>query len=470
MRNIIFLILITSLSLCANANIVSKLSFADVVEPLMPAVVNVSTIKYAKNTSDKKRNSNFPEGHPFQKFNDLFEHFGDPLFMDDLQNQKTTSLGSGFIVDKQGYIVTNHHVVKDADEINIKLNDNSEYKAELIGSDPRTDVALLKVKSDKDLPYVIFGDSQVTRVGDWIITIGNPFGLGGTVTTGIVSSKSRDIDIAKNGIVDDYIQTDAAINTGNSGGPMFNMQGEVIGVNTAIFSPSGTNIGIGFAIPSNTVKNIVEQLKKSGKVKRGMLGIRIQELTPEIAEGLNIDRTSGSLIVSVDPGGAADKAGIKMGDVIIEYNGHKVTDTRKLQIMVAETPVNSSVRVKVLRSGEIYNIVVKITEKSDDQDSQKDASSKSRLEIAGVIFENLSKGQLSDLNISNGVVVVDKKPQTIWGSIMRGDIIISVNQRKIVDVSDVEEEYNNQVKAEKNNIVFLIKRGSYVVYLAMPIK
>lgn len=288
-------------------------SFADIVEPLIPAVVNISTIQYIHNKSESTEKDPLNEKKPLDLVNDFLERLNIPLNLEEIDTTpKSVPLGSGFVIDPSGLIVTNYHVIANVDKISIKLSDNTELPAKLIGTDTKTDLALLKVECETPLPFVKFGDSNKARVGDWVIAIGNPFGnLGGTVTTGIISSKGRDIDIDTNNIVDNFIQTDAAINNGNSGGPMFNLEQEVIGVNTAIFSPLGTNIGIGFAIPSNTAKPIIERLKKDGKVSRGRLGIVIQDLTEEIAEGLGIKDTNGVLVAKVQEHGPGEKAGIK---------------------------------------------------------------------------------------------------------------------------------------------------------------
>ncbi|MDX1924173.1 MAG: Do family serine endopeptidase [Rickettsiaceae bacterium] len=447
--------------------------FADIVEPLMPAVVNINTVKYAKSNQGKRPfgKENFPNGHPF---NELFEHFGFQFFMDEMpSNPKATSLGSGFLISSDGEIVTNHHVIADADEISVKLNNNKEYKAKLVGSDPRTDVALLKIDSTEPLPFVRLGDSSKSRVGDWVIAIGNPFGLGGTVTSGIISSKSRDIDIISGGLIDDYIQTDASINGGNSGGPMFNLQGEVIGVNTAILTPSGANIGIGFAIPSNSVQNVVKQLKTSGKIERGRLGIKIQELTPEIAEGLELKDIEGVIVIDVDPDSAGAKSGLKSQDIITEYDGHPIKSTRKFQILVAETPVKKSVKIKILRNNKEQILNAKV-ESAKDPESAKDKEAElgdndsKSFTVNGVKFANT---KVLDSDKTEGVVVVANNAQDNWKTLInKGDIVVAVNQVQIKDLSDFKSEYNKTVKSGKKNIVFLIKRGQMTVYLALPLK
>jgi len=305
-------------------------SFADLAKELLPTVVNIST---------KQNNEDRPGG----SFEEFFEDFGQG------RPPQASALGSGFIIDTDGYVVTNAHVVAGADEIIVRLSDDTQLVANLIGSDERTDLALLKVENDRPLPAAQWGDSDGARIGDWVMAIGNPFGLGGTVTAGIVSARSRDI---RSGPYDDFIQTDAAINRGNSGGPLFNMDGQVIGVNSAIFSPSGGSVGIGFAIPSQMARNVINQLRKHGEVRRGWLGVRIQRVTPELAEGLRLGEARGALVASVTPEGPAQKAGIQQGDVILEFNDREVPESNKLPRMVAETPIGSEVPVTLWRKGE----------------------------------------------------------------------------------------------------------------------
>ncbi len=467
-----FCIIIFILSNIAQGSNNTLDGFADIVDPLMPAVVNINTVKYNKTQDDIKmfNKDSLPHNHPFHEF---FEHFGLRLFSDEMpSNPRAASLGSGFIISPDGEIVTNHHVILDADEITVKLNNNKEYKAKLIGSDPRTDVALLKIDATEILPFVRFGDSNKSRVGDWIIAIGNPFGLGGTVTSGIISSKARDINIISEGLIDDYIQTDASINGGNSGGPMFNIQGEVIGVNTAILTPSGTNIGIGFAIPSNIVQNIVKQLKANGKIERGKLGIKIQELTPEIAEGLGLQDVSGVIVIDVDKGTAGDQAGLKPKDIITTYDGHPIKSIRKFQIMVAETPLKKKVKIKLLRDGKELSLTAQVDSlkealntKDEIGKSEDSVDTDKTFTINGVKFAAVTSetGEQS-------VVVIANNAQNSWRGLMhKGDLIAAVNQVQIKNLESFKDEYNKTIKAAKKNIVFLIKRGQMTVYLALPL-
>lgn len=434
--------------------------FSSIVEPLMPAVVNIYTKQHVKK-HEKLKPFGGMENDPFYRF---FEQFDMPFgFEDYYQNPNSNALGSGFIIDKEGYIVTNHHLIKGADEINVKLSDNREIEAKLIGSDPKTDLALLKVESKKPLPFVEFGDATKSKVGDWVIAIGNPFGLGGSVTTGIISSKGRDINSDGSGLVDDYIQTDAAINMGNSGGPMFDINGKVIGVNTAIYSNSGTNIGIGFAIPSDTVEHVISDLKKYGKVSRGFLNIKIQEITKQIAEAMNLDTEEGVLVVEVDPEGSGHKAGLKPGDIIVKVGNTRIVNSRKLQITIADTPVGSVIKLTVLRNGKTKALEARLTEA--DRSSQKSDSPSQTInpaeifKIKGIEFGNDHKG----------VVVRKITSDAKWLGLKRGDLIISVNQAAVTNIKELEDIYRDAVKNEKKHIVLFIKRHNGKIFIALPI-
>ena len=390
-------------------------SFADLPAKLLPAVVNISTTAVAKQRSGTPELPQFPPGSPFEEF---FRDFFDRNRPQ--QNRKSTSLGSGFIIDKDGIIITNNHVIQDADEITVILQDNTNLKAKVIGRDPKTDLAVLKVKPGKDLPAVSLGNSDAIRVGDWVVAIGNPFGLGGTVTAGIVSARGRNIN---SGPYDDFIQTDASINRGNSGGPLFNMNGEVIGINTAIFSPSGGSIGIGFSIPSSTAKGIISQLRKYGKTRRGWLGVRIQKVTDEIAESLGLDNPTGALVASVTKGSPARKGSIKVGDVILTYNGRTVSEMQKLPRIVAETEIGIDVAVVVWRNGKKVTTSVRVGELDEKQaalpagnDNEERTTKSKEFAIAplGVTVSRVDVGARKRYKLKDsvkGVVVVAVAPK-----------------------------------------------------------
>tara|TARA_Y100001970_G_C14100703_1_gene785306 strand:- start:50 stop:1135 length:1086 start_codon:yes stop_codon:yes gene_type:complete len=328
-----------------NGNLLAKpipSSFADLAEELMPSVVNISTTQTIK-TQSNAFPFQFPPGSPFE---DMFKEFDRPA------ERKATSLGSGFIIKKDGIVVTNNHVIANADDIIVRV-DNKEYQAKVLGSDPYSDIAVLKIESSKNFKTVDFGNSDKSRVGDWVVAIGNPFGLGGTVTSGIISARNRDINLTR---YDDFIQTDASINQGNSGGPLFNMNGDVIGINTAIISPSGASSGIGFAIPANYASTIIDQLIKFGETKRGWLGVRIQQVNKEMSTIAGLNEPTGAFIGGVSEGSPAEKGGIKEGDIILEFDGQKIKTMRNLPKVVANTKPNKKVNVKVWREKKLVTL------------------------------------------------------------------------------------------------------------------
>ena len=445
----------------------SVYNFADVVEPLISAVVNVYTSQNAKQPEIQKPNKNpFGKNLP-DNFRDFFDNF-EQFFGDDGSIKPgKRALGSGFIIDASGYIVTNHHVVEGADEIHIKMYDGKEYQAKLIGNDVKTDLALLKIDADKALPFLKFGNSDTIRIGEPIVTIGNPFGLECTVTSGIISSKSRDINLGVDSVVDGYIQTDAPINSGNSGGPMINTCGEVIGINTAIWSHSGGNIGIGFAIPSNNAEYVIGQLKSSGKVSRVLLNIMIQELTRDLAEGMGIKDVFGVLVTQVTPGGIGDNAGLKSGDVILSANGVDVKMSSKLRSLVAQLKQNEEVKFVVLREGKKINLSAKIVSTSNMTHSS------TFVEKHGVTFEEITEVNADKYGIKGsnlkGIIITKIDPKSKWRGIAVGDVIVSVNQQKVENIASFERIYNGLQKSDRKNIVLHIKRGDVIVFLAFPI-
>lgn len=403
-----------------------KSGFADIVEKLLPAVVNISTTQKVEASAsndmeDMLQEMPFPPGSQLEE---LFKEFSERRKKSQSQDaapHKATSLGSGFVIDASGLIVTNGHVIQDADEINVILQDNTNLKAELVGVDKKTDLAVLRVKPAKPLIAVGWGDSDKTRVGDVVLAIGNPYGLGGTVTAGIISARSRDIS---SGPYDDYLQTDAAINRGNSGGPMFNVEGQVIGINTAIFSPSGGSVGIGFAIPSSMAREVVEQLKTSGHTRRGWLGVRIQAVTPEIAESMGLGKERGALVNSNTAEGPAEKAGVKSGDVILTFDGKDVTEMKKLPRIVAETPVDKTVPMIVWRGGKEVALKVKVGELEKNEKDEDAANAKETKEDSAPMVAKAEK--LDDLGMSLTALTPENRKKYSIKSDVKGVLISEV--------------------------------------------
>jgi serine protease Do len=458
-------------------------SFADLAQKLLPAVVNISTTQTARGDQNPSQRRGpeipqFPPGSPFEEFfKDFFDRQQQQPRGERPQPRRQTSLGSGFIVDSSGLVVTNNHVIADADEINVILHDDTTLKATLVGRDPKTDLAVLRVKSDKPLSAVVFGDSDKVRVGDWVIAIGNPFGLGGTVTAGIVSARQRDINA---GPYDDFIQTDASINRGNSGGPMFNMAGEVIGINTAIFSPTGGSVGIGFAVPAAMAKPVVDQLKTTGKVRRGWLGVRIQSVTDELAETFGLGKARGALVASISDGGPADKAGIQAGDVVIKFDNRDVPDMRRLPRIVAETPVDKTVDAVVWRKGKQVTVKVKVGELDESAEQQLSAATPGPaergrlveslgLELAPITAE--TKSQFSLPEAAKGVVVLSVKGTgaAAQRGLKPGDIIVEVAQEEVTNPSQVEAKVKEAKAAGRKSILLLVDRKGDLQFVALRI-
>ena len=428
-------------------------SFADLAEKSSPAVVNIRTVKTIKRSGEKNR----PFGQdPFGRDNpmkDFFDRFFGPEQHPDF---KQRSLGSGFIIDSDGYVVTNNHVVEGADKIKVFLKNEKEYDAEIIGRDANTDIALIKIMSDDDFPVIQLGDSDALKVGQWVIAIGNPFGLGHTVTAGIVSAKGR---IIGSGPYDDYIQTDASINPGNSGGPLLNMQGEVVGINTIIIA-GGT--GIGFAIPINLAKEIVAQLKDSGEVTRGWLGVSIQDLPKDLADYFGIEDRQGVLIADVVPGDPADQAGIKAQDIVLEINGEKVKDSKALLKKVAKLKVGTTAKLKILRNGKTKYIKVKVAKRDDAKIAAQKQPEKIQadlgIQVADLTPENTSRFNISD---TEGVVVIGLEPggKGAEAGMRTGDIVKGINRQEIRDVNDYEQAMEKLKDGDE--VSFLIKRPNF---------
>jgi serine protease Do len=440
-------------------------SFADLADQLLPTVVNISTTQTIE------------EG-PGQDLEELFRDFLERRGEEPPQRRRASSLGSGFIIDADGYIVTNHHVIEGADEITVRLHDDRTLKAEVIGSDKETDLALLKVESDERLPAADWGESEKARIGDWVVAIGNPFGLGGTVTAGIISAQQRDINAGR---YDDFIQTDAAINKGNSGGPMFDLEGRVIGVNTAIFSPSGLSVGIGFAIPSQLARNVISQIKKFGEVRRGWLGVRIQTVNEELAEGLQLDRPHGALVASVTEEGPAARAGIQQGDVILRFDGREVSEMRKLPRMVAETPIGRAVEVIVWRKGREETFDVVLGELDMEQvaaverqpvvpDPDELDLPSLGLELGTVTGDLREQYQLEE--DSEGVLItrVDPEGNGAEKGLSPGDLIVEVDQEAVTSPADVAERIQKAQEGGRRVVTLLVSRQGEHRWVAVRIE
>ncbi len=444
-------------------------SFADLAERLSPAVVNISTSQTIKRQDrDSVPVPEFPPGSPFE---DLFRDFFDRNGGNGRQPRRVTSLGSGFVIEPNGIIVTNNHVIEEADKITVNFIDGTTLPAEILGRDPKTDIAVLKVKSDKPLAHVNFGSADEARVGDWVLAIGNPFGLGGSLSAGIISARNRDINA---GPYDDFIQTDAAINRGNSGGPLFNTAGQVIGVNTAIISPSGGSIGIGFAVPSSLVVPVVAQLKEFGETRRGWLGVRIQTVTEEIAESLSLPNAYGALVADVTEGGPAAKAGLKQGDLILKFDGRVVEEMRNLPRMVAETEIGKLVPVEVLRDGKKISKRVKI-ERLEEGEKVASASTGDKAptegeeerESLGLTLSKITPRLRNTFSIDDsieGVLVTQVDPNSAAAEkqIRPGDVIVEIGQEEVsspVDVVNVVKRVSGEDK--KTILLGLNRRGDF---------
>ena len=454
--------------------------FSELADELIPSVVSVSVI-ISRETVNQPRAPQFPPGSPFEDFfKDFFERRGIPR--QDIPPQRPrrneTAQGSGFIIDDKGLIVTNNHVIAGASSITVVLHDGKSLQAKLIGADAKTDLALLKVKTDIKLKAVSWGNSDEVKVGNWAMAIGNPFGLVNTVTVGIVSARARDINA---GPFDDFIQTDASINRGNSGGPLFNLKGEVIGVNTAIYSPSGGSVGIGFAIPSALAENIVEQLEEYGRTIRGWLGVRIQTVTEDLASSLGLDRPYGALVASVIPNSPAEKAGIKPGDVILDFNGSEVTEMRKLPRLVAETKVNSKSNVTIWRNEKKKSLKVVIAEMKEEEKEVKESKEKTDSEMLksdyfeqlGITLSSITQDVRMRQNIPENVsgLLVTKVEQNTDAEIKGirpGDIIQQINQVSINDINAFRKIISS-LKGSKKGVLLLVNRQGNINFFALKL-
>jgi serine protease Do len=456
--------------------------FADLAARLLPSVVNISTTESIKPERHGEESlpgkSPFPPGSPFDKFfKNFFDHNAEHGLSPDLQSRKATSLGSGFIIDPSGYIVTNNHVIENADTITVILHDDANLTATVVGRDAKTDLAVLKVTAKEPLVAAQWGDSDKSRVGDWVLAIGNPFGLGGSVTAGILSARQRDIN---SGPYDDFLQTDAPINRGNSGGPMFDMDGQVIGVNTAIYSPSGGSIGIGFAIPSNLAREIVGELirEPDHTVHRGWLGVRIQSVTDEIAESLGLKKAEGVLVASVNEGGPAQNGGIQPGDVILSYDKKPVADLHHLPRLVAESRVGSTVPVTVWRKRRQETLHVVVARLDESQtvavklpSRQPSAVDDGAVTTLGLTLSNITPSLKDKFSLGNdkGVVIVGvvKDSAAAEKGLQPGDVIVEASQEDIASAHDVVGKIDAAKRAGRKSILLLVERQGDLRFVAL---
>ncbi len=457
----------------SQAQVVPSDGFGDLVERVGPAVVNISTTREQAPIEDIPL-PQFPPGSPFEEF---FRDFFEREQPEQQQRpRRGASLGSGFVISPEGYVVTNNHVIAEADQISVQFSDGSDYEAELIGRDQQTDLALLKIEREEPFPFVEWADSDQVRVGQWMVAIGNPFGLGTSVTAGIVSARGRDI---RAGPYDDFFQVDAAINRGNSGGPSFTLDGRVFGVNTAIFSPSGGNVGIGFAIPSNLARRVIDSLQSEGRVARGWLGVRIQAVTDEIAESLGLDGAQGALVASVTPTGPAEAAGIEAGDVIVEFDGERITQMRSLPRIVADTDVGRDVDVLIWRRGDEQTVQVTLGELPDEStlaqmgDSAPEAvSSALSIELLGLTVDALTDELRTRFELpaeAQGVVILDVEPESPAEAegLLPGDVIAEVNQVEVGSPPEVMAKVNEARDEGRSAVLLLINRQGDLRFVAL---
>ncbi len=435
----------------------TPISFADLAEKLMPSVVNIASTYTTKTTTNPFSQFQFPPGSPFE---DMFKDFNRPT------ERKATALGSGFIIDKKGIVITNNHVIKGAEDIIVSVNGSTEYKAKVIGKDPYMDLAVLQIQSDQKFQPVEFGDSDKARVGDWVVAIGNPYGFGGTVTSGIISSKNRDIG----GKYDDFIQTDASINTGNSGGPLFDLDGKVIGINTAIISPGASgSVGIGFAIPSNQASKVIKQLIEFGETKRGWLGVRIQIVTEEIASIEKLEKPKGALVASVSENSPAFKGGIVAGDIILEFDGKEVKTMRDLPKLVAGTKVGKRVEVKIWRNKKLITKRVLLgrlessqeykAEKQDEPEELKGTN----IEKLKISVREINKKDILDRNLpknTTGVVVTSIDESSPITFIAVNDVIVELQKNKVTSVNQFSALVKDILESGENTLLFAVYNSS----------
>lgn len=448
-------------------------SFADLAERVSPAVVHIATEQSRMAAIEGMPDAPLGPDHPF--FDQFKRFFGEGPQAP--EGRPAAGVGSGFLIDAEGYLVTNNHVIEDASSITVTLKSGETLEADLIGRDEKTDLALLKVESDEALPFVSFGDAEAVRPGDWVMAVGSPFGLGGTVTAGIVSARGRDLP---GGTLIDFLQIDAAINRGNSGGPAFNLDGEVIGVNTAIFSPNGGSVGIGFAIPADLAEIVIADLRDDGRVERGWLGVRIQEVTPEIAEGFGLAQARGALVAAVEADSPAAAAGVVAGDIILDWDGQAVEAMRNLPRLVAATPTDKDVSVTLWRDGQQENLSVTTgrlpgSERlAATEPSEAPASDQVVLADSGLAIGELTAAVRQALAIEEalaGVVIVAVEPGSVAAEqgLRQGDVITSIAQQAVTSVADAEAAYDSQREAGRKQVAILASRDGAARFVALPI-
>ncbi|MDC3055255.1 Do family serine endopeptidase [Candidatus Pelagibacter sp.] len=462
----ILLIILFSINIQNTSNAANMpASFADLAEKLMPSVVNISTT-----TTITTRSNPFPfEFPPGSPFEDMFKDYGAP------QKRQTSALGSGFIIDEKGIVITNNHVIQGAEDVFVRVNGEKNIKAKVIGADPGMDLAVLQIESDKKFIPVKFGDSDTARIGDWVIAIGNPFGLGGTVTAGIISARNRSIGLSR---YEDYIQTDASINQGNSGGPLFNMDGDVVGINTAILGQSGS-IGIGFAIPSNSAQKVINQLIEFGETKRGWLGVRIQTVTKDIADVEKLDEPRGALVASVAENSPSDKGGIKAGDIILEFDGKKIDEMSELPRIVAETKVGKKVKLKVWRNKREINkeIILGRLETSEDFKSQGLVTEKPKedaIDGLKIKVRLLNKDDIKKRNLpknTTGLVITEIDKDSPVNYLQVNNIIVEAQKKKINTIGDLDNIVKLALKsADRSLLIAIYNNNNQRRYIGVKLK
>jgi serine protease Do len=457
-------------------------SFADMLASRMPAVVNISTqqkIKANPMTLGLEALPNDPQMAPFKQF---FEQFQREMERrgGSMPEREMTSLGSGFVIDPKGYVVTNYHVVAQAETVSVVFSDDTTLKARVVGADPKTDLALLKVEPKTPLAYVSFGDSDALRVGDWVVAVGNPFGLGGSVSAGIVSARGRNINA---GPFDDFIQTDAAINRGNSGGPLFNRKGEVVGINSAIYSPTGSNIGISFAVPSVLAKPVIDQLKTGGKLHRGWLGVKIQEVTREVAESLGLGKPRGALVLEVDTKGPAEGSGILPGDVVVAFNGKPIDEMRNLPRYVAEAKVGTRAEITVWRRGEekTYRVTLGELPEAPKPGAKPGVIGEKGAPLApeklqrGMALEPLTPKLRESYNVAKnitGLIVTGVKEDSVAAArgIRPGDVLVEANQQALSTPEDIDKIFATAEREKRGYVLLRVARGGETGFVTLPVK